>query len=194
MVRLYSYVVEHDYGLSPNPTGGFCTLAFCKFSRDGITPNVVELAEVGDWVVGTGGKSRLSAGHGRLVYAMRVTEKLTLRDYFRDPRFTRRAGNVLDWAGATDMFALVSDHFYYFGASAPRFAKRHLEHPIEKRGPRHRCRFSEEFIADFVDWLERGYAVGVHGRPCADHPGADPFEMEEHPRKKCPPRRKLSIC
>jgi hypothetical protein len=86
-MKIYSYVVEHDSGLSPNPTGGFCTLAFCKFTRDGITPNIVELARVGDWVAGTGGKCGTSAGHGRLVYAMRVTEKMTLRDYFRDPRF-----------------------------------------------------------------------------------------------------------
>src|SRR5262245_19405042 len=184
---LYSYVVEHDYGLSPNPSGGFCTLAFCKFSRDGVTPNVVELAEVGDWVVGTGGKSSLSAGHGKLVYAMRVTEKMTLRDFFRDARFARRAGNVLDWDGETEMFALISDHFYYFGANAQRFAQRHHEHLIEKRGPRHRCRFSEEFIADFVEWLEGLYTVGIHGRPCADHPDAEAFE-KIRPRKKCRPQ------
>jgi hypothetical protein len=55
---LYSYVVEHDYGLSPNPTGGFCTLTFCKFSREGITPNIVELAQVGDWVGGDGREER----------------------------------------------------------------------------------------------------------------------------------------
>src|SRR5262249_51741115 len=136
---LYSYVVEHDYGLSPNPSGGFCTLAFCKFSRDGWPPNVVERAQVGDMVVGTGGKSKLSAGRGRLVYAMLVTEKSTLRDYFRDPRFRARAGNVPAFSDETDMFALVSDHFFYFGREAPRFAQRHLTHPIEKRGPGYRC-------------------------------------------------------
>src|SRR5262249_53545533 len=135
-MKLFSYVVEHDYGFSPNPIGGLCTLAFCKFSRDGITPNVVELADVGDWVIGTGGKSPLRAGHGRLVYAMRLTKNLTLRDYFPDPRFVGRAGNVLDWAGETQIFPLVSDQFYYFGVNAPSFAQRHLEYPIEKRGPR----------------------------------------------------------
>jgi hypothetical protein len=94
MPKLYSYVVEHDYGLSPNPSGGFCTLAFCKFSMSG-KRNVVELAKEDDWVIGTGGSGPLSAGHGRLVYAMRVTKKLTLQEYFRDPRFAHRAGNVL---------------------------------------------------------------------------------------------------
>jgi hypothetical protein len=30
---LFSYVVDHDEGYSPNPVGGFCTLANCKFSQ-----------------------------------------------------------------------------------------------------------------------------------------------------------------
>jgi hypothetical protein len=49
--RLFSYVVEHDYGLSPNPTGGFCALAFCKYNTTG-RKNVVELADKDDWVIG----------------------------------------------------------------------------------------------------------------------------------------------
>ena len=177
MPRLFSYVVEHDYGLSPNPNGGFCTLAFCKYNTAG-KRNVVELAEVGDWIVGTGGSGPKSAGHGRLVYAMRVTEKLTLRDYFRDPRFTHRAGNVPDFAGRADMFALVSDHFFYFGAAAPMLATRHRDHPIEKRGPGHRSRFADEFATNFSAWLERQHRVGVHGRPCAGHPEPDEPEPQ----------------
>jgi hypothetical protein len=192
-MKLFSYVVEHDYGLSPNPTGGFCTLAFCKF-RTGTKRNIVELAEVGDWTVGTGGKSSTSAGRGRLVYAMRVTEKMTLRDYFRDPQFARRAGNVYEWSDETDMFALVSEHFFYFRANAPRFAQRHLDEPIERGGRGHRSQFTEEFIEDFVGWLEDQYTVGIHGRPCTEHPDAEGFEEEARPRRKCPPWRKPSRC
>jgi hypothetical protein len=110
--KMYSYVVEHDYGISPNPNGGFCTLAFCKFSEDGVRRNVVEMAKVGDWIVGTGGNSELSAKHGKLVYAMLVTEKMTLQDYCRDPRFKHRAGNEMHLAGSTDRSALISDHFF----------------------------------------------------------------------------------
>lgn len=168
MTTLFSYVVHHDYGLSPNPSGGYCTLAFCKFRRSDGMPNIVELAKVGDWVAGTGGKSVLSAGHGKLVYAMRVTEKLTLPEYFRDPRFRRRDGNVPEWAGEGDMFALVSDHFYYSGASAPN-----LLHPIEKRGPGFRNRFPPALVQRFTDWLEAEYTVGVHGMPCAEHAEAE---------------------
>ncbi len=49
-------------------------------------PNIVELAQVGDWIAGTAGKIKQSAGHGKLIYAMKVTERISLREYFRDPR------------------------------------------------------------------------------------------------------------
>ncbi len=190
--RLFSYVVDHDHGHSPNPTGGLCTLAFCKYNTAG-RRNVVELAQKGDWVIGTGGASTGSAGHGRLVYAMRVTEKLTLRDYFRDPRFTNRAGNDTDLTGRTDMFALVSDHFFYFGSAAPKFAKRHAEHPIEKRGPHFRSDFSDDFITDFVTWLEERHDPGIHGSPCEpvddEWGGYEPSNLSRkcssRPRDKC---------
>lgn len=69
-MKLFSYVVDHDNGFAPNPYYGVCTLAHCKFGRKGYK-NAVELAKVGDWVVGTGGKGKKSAGHGKLIYAMR---------------------------------------------------------------------------------------------------------------------------
>jgi len=77
-MRLFSYVVARDYGFAPNPFGGYCTLATCK-------PEVRESASVGDWVVGTG--SVALGNQGRLIYAMRVTEKLTFSEYWNDPRY-----------------------------------------------------------------------------------------------------------
>jgi hypothetical protein len=90
-MKLYSYVVEHDTGHAPNPYFGVCTLCRCKY-REWPTGhrNIVELAEVGDWVVGTGGASKRSAGHGKLVYAMRVDEKPTREKYYADPRFANK--------------------------------------------------------------------------------------------------------
>ena len=90
--RLYSYVVEHDNGHAPNPYFGVCTLCRCKFRDDlGKLRNVVELAEEGDWIVGTGGANkRRSAGHGLLVYAMRVDEKLKRGEYYADARFEKK--------------------------------------------------------------------------------------------------------
>ncbi|MGH2383333.1 MAG: hypothetical protein ACRDG7_19230, partial [Candidatus Limnocylindria bacterium] len=77
-MRLYSYVVARDFGFAPNPFYGFCTLATCK-------PNIRQTAQVGDWVIGTGSKSKGRDGH--LVFAMRVTEALTFDEYWADPRF-----------------------------------------------------------------------------------------------------------
>src|SRR5882672_7043012 len=90
---LFSYVVEHDDGHAPNPYCGVCTLCRCKFRehkfRHGrrMPRNVVELAKEGDWIVGTGGANpRKSPGRGKLVYAMRVDEKLSREQYYGDHR------------------------------------------------------------------------------------------------------------
>jgi len=81
MARLFSYVVDHDHGFAPHPNGQYCTLAKCKYGSRRYK-NIVELAKKGDWIVGTGGANlSKSAGHGKLIYAMRVDKKLPLADY-----------------------------------------------------------------------------------------------------------------
>ena len=81
-MRVFSYIVSRDYGFAPNPFHGFCTLADCK-------PVLRRVAGVGDLVVGT---SPLAAGR-RLVFAMRITEKLSFEAYWNDPRFERKKPN-----------------------------------------------------------------------------------------------------
>ncbi len=88
-MKIFSYVVDHDNGFSPNPYYGVCTLAHCKFSKTD-RKNVVELAQKGDWVIGTGGNGKRSAGHGKLIYAMRVDKILTLKQYYHDRRFRKK--------------------------------------------------------------------------------------------------------
>ncbi|MGC9972532.1 MAG: hypothetical protein ABSE56_18265 [Bryobacteraceae bacterium] len=170
-MKLYSYVVHHDTGLAPNPYSRVCTLCRCKYRKPGGTRrNIVELAEEGDWVVGTGGADkRKSAGHGKLVYAMRVDKKLTREEYYACPRFKAREDNEppkVDFE-KPEQFVLISRHFYYFGANA-------IDIPfpkLEKRGPWFRSDFDPEFIRRFVEWLERqGKPPGKHGEPCQkDH-------------------------
>ena len=87
---LYSYVVDHDHGRSPNPESGFCTLVHCMHKKKGGKDNIVEKAQVGDWIMGTGGLSKDSAGHGKIIYLMRVDEKIPFKDFLVDPRFNGR--------------------------------------------------------------------------------------------------------
>ena len=85
MARLFSYIVARDYGFAPNPFYGFCTLATCK-------PQIRKNAETGDWIIGTGSKSKGRAGF--LVYAMRVSQAMSFDEYWNDPRFRNKRPNL----------------------------------------------------------------------------------------------------
>jgi len=80
MKRIYSYVLRFDDGAAPNPFWGTCTLTICK-------PAIRRTSRIGDWVIGTGSKnSKLKDGKiydlsDSLVYAMKITNKLTLAEY-----------------------------------------------------------------------------------------------------------------
>lgn len=77
---IYSYKIDHDFGLAPNPFFGYCTLAVCKSQirkNKHLTPSA--------WVIGTGSKSIGKLHH--LVFAMRLEEKITINEYWNDPRF-----------------------------------------------------------------------------------------------------------
>jgi len=102
-MRLYSYCLRYDDGAAPNPYWGICTLAICK-------PGIRRTANVGDWVVGVGSKnSPVGDISNQVVYAMRVTRILAMRDYddycraalaqkiprWRHADFRRRVGDCI---------------------------------------------------------------------------------------------------
>lgn len=184
MPRLFSYVVDHDHGYAPNPFYGMCSLAKCKFGTN--KRNITELAEEGDWIAGTGGaKAKVSTGHGTLVYAMRVDEKIPLGQYCR-ANWPRRVDAKPD-CPVKGRFALVSEHFFYFGRNAIEISEipnRHLDHPFEKRGPGYRRDFSEEFVKDFEAWLQETFSAGVHGEPCDPHPRLGTLKCSKKVRRK----------
>ncbi len=80
-MKLFSYVIARDYGFAPNPFFGCCTLATCK-------PNIRRVAEIGDWIVGTGSAARTRKGV--LVLAMCVTETMKFNEYWEDIRFQQK--------------------------------------------------------------------------------------------------------
>jgi hypothetical protein len=108
MSGLYTYVITHDAGFAPNPFFGVLTMNCCK-------PLIRQRAEVGDWIGATTAADH-PAGRGLLVYAMRITEKMTMADYdawtrselpekipdLKSPDYRRKAGDSqYDFSGAT---------------------------------------------------------------------------------------------
>jgi len=182
-MKLYSYVVKDDTGFAPNPFGNHCTLACCK-------PKIRKMATPRDWVVGTGSKNNV--GSYKIIYAMKITEKMTLAEYAKDKRFEckvprtgkieERGDNIYYKDANGDMnqrrgyhneksfnkdisgeYVLISNHFYYFGEKA-------VDIPVEyrnfiKTGPGHRCNFDNLFAEGFVAWLEKSFTKGLLGDP-----------------------------
>jgi hypothetical protein len=192
--RLFSYVVDHDTGHAPNPYFGFCTLCRCKYRKSPTKPrNVVELAEPGDWVVGTGGTDKKkSAGHRTIVYAMKVERKLTRDEYFRNRAFSckkphgsngeyQMCGDNLKPRNkfeAMKQYVLISKKcFFYFGNEAIGIRQKQFPH-LEKRGPSFRSDFDDEYIRRFEKWIT-SYKLGKHGDPCKEHP------VEEGRAERC---------
>jgi hypothetical protein len=193
--KLFSYVVEHDTGDAPNPYFDYCTLCICKYRKapDG-RRNVVELADIGDWVVGTGGANLVrSAGNGTIVYAMKVTGKMTLQEYFTSAEFAckkpRPNGNHKfgdNFEPRTDFdkherFVLVSEHFYYFGRNAISIPEKRFP-DLEKKRQGFKSGFDEAYLKNFVTWIENkvGKQPGKHGEPCWPLAGQ---------KQNCPPSK-----
>lgn len=182
-MQLYSYVVKHDRGFAPNPFWEYCTLACCK-------PKIRKSANVGDWVIGTGSVQNI--GNDKLVYAMKVTEKITFDQYFKDSRFHSKipgkgrieeAGDNIYYKNdngefmqcesshteedkerdLSTHFVLISDHYFYFGKKGVVIPDNFKE--IVKSGPGHKCNFDSKFINEFIHWLESNFSKGLNGEP-----------------------------
>ena len=78
-MELLSYIVARDFGFAPNPFYGYCTLATCK-------PKVRQYSSIGDWVVGTGAKTKYNLC-GYLIFAMKIDTEMDFDSYWNDPRF-----------------------------------------------------------------------------------------------------------
>ena len=73
-MAIYSYIIPRDYGFAPNPFYGVCSLATCK-------PRIRKHAGVGDWIIGFG--SAADAFKEKMIYAMRVDDKITFDEYWK---------------------------------------------------------------------------------------------------------------
>ena len=188
MGRLFSYIVKHDTGFAPNPFHGYCTLATCK-------PRTRKTAEIGDWIVGTGSKSR--KGDGLLIYAMRVTDEMSFDEYWKDPRFRykrpdknggkyRACGdNIYRWDSIDNRWCQAKDSFYCHdhidrdaGTDRVLISDDYIywggSGPLlpEFSGVNplcstqgHKCKFPEMVVAEFVSWVRKLEDRGLCGDP-----------------------------
>jgi hypothetical protein len=164
---LFSYVVDHDLGFSPNPFKGYCTLVHCKFGGEHGRRNIVELADVGDWILGTGGKSKDSAGNGKLIYLMRVDEKLPFHEFLSDRRFQGRT-DCQDF-GSGNTYALISRRFFYFGKHAldvSDLPEALQSRELVKKGAGFRRDYPADKLERLANWFRQRYKVGMNGDPC----------------------------
>lgn len=190
-MNFFSYIVEHDYGLAPNPFGPYCTLAVCK-------PDIRNNSNlnIDDWIIGTG-----SATYGRsehVIFAMQLSEKLSFSDYWKDPRFQYKKpvanGSLVQLFG--DNFyhlnknnqwvqekgahsvkdasehlrrdtkstnVLISEHFYYLGNNALKIPAEFSA--IVKRGPGMKYKDLDSIGINFITWLDSRSRLGISGDP-----------------------------
>ena len=77
-MEAFSYVVKRDVGFAPNPFYGTLSLATCK-------AKLRKNRNVGDWIFGFGGADYKK--RKQLVYAMKITDKMTFNDYWNHPDY-----------------------------------------------------------------------------------------------------------
>lgn len=102
-MRHFTYKIEHDFGLAPNPFGGYCTLAVCKSS---IRRN--KNLEIGSWVFGTGAKGVGAKYFQKLIFCMKVEQKLSFNEYWHEPLFQYKKPIING-----SLVQMYGDNFYH---------------------------------------------------------------------------------
>jgi hypothetical protein len=149
MTKNYAYRMDHDTGFAPNTGFGICTLSGCKFTT------VERWAEKGSWVIGIGGLGTNQSN--RLIYAMKVEEKLSYQDF--TARYSRKSHYL---RGKPVESVLLSRRFFYFGDAAIDLPTESKHIIIDRQGCK---RVSEEDIIHLEKYLVSNFGYGVHGKP-----------------------------
>lgn len=194
-MKCFSYKMDHDFGLAPNPFGGFMSLAVCK----GQIRNNKNL-KIGDWIVGTGSKAMKC--EGVLIYAMKVERKITFDEYWNGPEFAKKKpilnGSLLQMYGdnfyhtgidgkviqepsahSNDDNTLnavhtrrdssgkyvLLSHHFYYFGDKAPMVPDELNRICSHSRSFHFRDIDEELLNQFLLWLESNYTVGIHGDP-----------------------------
>jgi hypothetical protein len=185
-MQLCSYTVVHDTGFAPNPFGGYCTLAVCTPNHQGVR------LRRGDWVLGnstasTGHKlvyaMKISEvlGFDEYYRDERFASKKPCLDrgwedvcgdniYYRaddgawKQHPTRFHDNPRSFAqDVKHPRVFVSEHFFYFGASAPDIPDEYRDLVRKSQGVK--CSHARPLVVEFTRWLESSFTPGRLGIP-----------------------------
>ena len=204
-MRLFSYCLRYDVGAAPNPYWGLCTLTICKPAirrAAQVGDWVVGLGSANlpenrsNQVVFTmkvtykktmAEYDQFCQAHlpGKIPqwqsrdYARRVGD--CIYDYSKGEPPRMRKGVHDEGNRARDLggqYALLSDHFYYFG-NQPVGLPDHLK-PIIHSTQGHKSNANQPYAKAFVSWIERlGYEPNEpHGEPQLKLELRDDPEME----------------
>lgn len=192
MATLFSYVVREDAGSAPNPFWGVCTLVICKPKirraaqvGDWIVGTGSSQSPVGNIQDSLVYAMRVTDKMPMHEYDEWVREERPEKiPVWRSRDWRHKLGDAIydcseeppgkrpgphgEGDRETDLsgkYALLSEHFYYFG-DRPKPLPDHLL-DIIKRGPGHRSHGNDPYLEPFVKWIE-GLDVEpnvLHGEP-----------------------------
>lgn len=188
-MRVGIYRMTYDKGFAPNPFWGYCTVMGC-------TPNYRKSKlGIGEWIAGRT-SVRLSGKQTtpKLIYAMKLIEKLHLNDYFHDERFAdkkpkmkatrkKRCGDNMYYLNEKGVWNRLESHYHkedklikdtkypyvFISNHFYYFGENAISLPDELQAVFEVQRgivYKEGVLAkNFVDWLESNNELGIHGKP-----------------------------
>ena len=193
-MRLFSYVVEHDQGFAPNPFYGFCTLANCKplirktasvgdlvvgtgSATAGRTGHLIYWMRVAEimsfdeyWRDPRFQRKKPVINGSRMqrfgdnIYHTAPDGMILQADSFHS-----REGGLLSEenlrvdTGQTHR-VLIGTDFAYYGTAAPAIPA--AFGLLVKRGPGHKCRFTQAEVEAVASWLNGLAGAKLAGQPC----------------------------
>ena len=190
-MRIYSYVVRYDTGFAPNPFWGYCTLATCKpvIRRNASEGDWVcgtgSVENVGNnWLIYAmkiAKVMRLEDYGSDKRFAKKIPgpgarRRIGDNIYYRDQNgvIRQRFPSVHSFPDkeneefmehdlkGENVLISSTDSFYYFGRKALKIPES-LSY-IVKKGPGHKCNFSQRIIREFLHWIQKR-KPGINGYP-----------------------------
>ncbi len=190
-MKLLTYVVARDYGFAPNPFHGYCTLATCKpvirrvaqpgdwvvgtgsargkrVNRLVYAMRVAETLKFDEYWADPRFRSKRPNLHGSKkqafgdnIYRSAPEGWHQANSHHSMDNGTPNPRNIANDT-QTDR-VLIASEYVYWGGSGPFIPEEF--HPLVCDGRGHRCKFPEDLIVRFIDWLRRNAGTGYQGEP-----------------------------